>query len=109
MSLPARIVTIVAAFLAIVGGAVFVLAHYLLVNPPTVDFATGHVAGQPVNMTIMTDPVNDVSSHPVWLSYFAMSPQTGQWVHSTIWELPAHTRINVTAYEFDTCDPHPGR
>ena len=26
-------------------------------------------------------------------------------MHSTIWQLPAHTRINVTAYEFDTCDP----
>ena len=76
MSLPARIVTVVAAFLVVVGGAVFVLAHYLLVNPPTVNFAAGHAAGQPVNMTIMTDPVNDVSSHPDWVSYFAMSPQT---------------------------------
>jgi hypothetical protein len=105
MSLPARVVTVVVAFLAVVGGAVFVLAHYLLANPPTVNFAAGHVPGQPVSMTIMTDPVNDVSSHPDWVSYFAMSPQTGQWVHSTIWQLPAHTRINVSAYEFDTCDP----
>jgi hypothetical protein len=105
VSLPARIVTVVVAFLAVVGGVVFVLGHYLLANPPTVNFTEGHVPGQPVSMTIMTDPVNDVSSHPDWVSYFAKSPQTGQWVHSTIWELPAHTRINVTAYEFDTCDP----
>jgi hypothetical protein len=105
MSLPARIVTVVVAFLAVVGGVVFVLAHYLLATPRTVDFTEGHLAGQPVSMTIMTDPVNDASSHPDWVSYFAMSPQTGEWVHSTIWELPAHTRINVTAYEFDTCDP----
>jgi len=105
MSLPARIATVVVAFLAVVGGVVFVLAHYLLATPPTVDFTAGHVPGQPVSMTFMTDPVNDVSSHPDWVSYFARSPQTGQWVHSTIWQLPAHTRINVTAYEFDTCDP----
>jgi hypothetical protein len=105
VSLPARIVTVVLAFLAVAGGAVFVLAHYLLPVPPTVNFAAGHAAGQPVSMTIMTDPVNDVSSHPDWVSYFARSPQTGQWVHSTIWQLPAHTRINVTSFEFDSCDP----
>ena len=52
------------------------------------DFTAGHAAGQPVNMTIMTDPVNDVSNHPDWVSYFVRSPQTGQWIHSTIWQLP---------------------
>jgi hypothetical protein len=105
VSLTARIIAVAAAFLAVTAGVVFVLAHYLLAEPPTVNFGAGHAPGQPVSMTIMTDPVNDVSSHPDWVSYFVKSPQTGQWVHSTIWQLPAHTRVNVTAYEFDTCDP----
>jgi hypothetical protein len=106
VSLPARIATLAVAFVVVVGGAVFVVVHYLLgATPPTVDFTAGHVAGQPVNMTIQVDPINDASPHPDWASYFVKSPQTGRWVHSTIWQLPAHTRINVTAYEYDTCDP----
>ena len=105
MSVLARAVTLLVAFLAVVGGIFFVVVHILLAEPPTVDFTTGHVAGQPVDMTIMADPVNDVSNHPDWVSYFVRSPRTGKWVHTTIWQLPAHTRINVTAYQFDTCDP----
>lgn len=106
MSLPARITVLAVAFAAVVAGAVFVVIHYLLgPTPPTVDFTAGHASGQPVNMTIQVDPVNDASSTPDWVSYFVRSPQTGRWVHSTIWQLPADTRVNVTAYEYDTCDP----
>ena len=105
MSVATRAITLLAAFIAVVGGIVFVVIHILLAEPPTVDFTSGHVPGRAVNMTIMTDPVNDVSDHPDWVSYFVRSPDTGKWVHSTTWQLPAHTRINVTAYEFDTCDP----
>jgi hypothetical protein len=105
VSLPARAITLLVAFLAVVAGIVFVVVHIFLAEPQTVSFTTGHTAGQPVHMTIMTDPVNDVSDHPDWVSYFVKSPQTGKWIHSTIWQLPAHTRIDVTAYEFDTCDP----
>ena len=106
MSLPARITVLAVAFAAVVAGAFFVVVHYLLgLTPPTVDFTAGHASGQPVNMTIQVDPVNDASATPDWVSYFVKSPQTGKWVHSTIWQLPAHTRINVTAYQYDTCDP----
>ncbi len=106
MSLPARIAALAVAFVAVVAGAIFVVTHYMLgATPPTVDFTAGHVSGQPVNMTIQTAPVNDASSTPDWVSYFVQSPQNGQWIHSTIWQLPAHTLINVTAYEYDTCDP----
>jgi len=106
VSLRSRIAVLAIAFAAVVAGGFFVVVHYLLgPTPQTVDFTAGHASGQPVNMTIMTDPVNDVSGTPDWVSYFVQSPQTGQWMHSTTWQLPAHTRINVTAYEFDTCDP----
>ena len=106
MSLPMRITVLATAFVAVVAGAVFVVIHYWLgAAPPAVDFTAGHVSGQPVNMTIQVDPVNDASSTPDWVSYFVRSPRTGRWIHSTIWQLPANTRINVTAYEYDTCDP----
>ena len=74
MSVPARAVTLLVAFLAVVGGVVFVVVHILLAEPPTVDFTAGHAAGQPLSMTIMTDPVNDASPHPDWVSYFVKSP-----------------------------------
>jgi hypothetical protein len=105
MSLPARVVTLLVAFVAVAAGVVFAVVHYLLgATPPTVDFAAGHVRGQPVNMTIQADPVNDASSTPDWVSYFVRD-RAGKWIHSTIWQLPAGTRVNVTAYEYDTCDP----
>jgi hypothetical protein len=105
VSVIARAVTLFVAFIAVVAGIAFVVVHILLAKPPTVSFTAGHASGTAVDMTIMTDPVNDVSDHPDWVSYFVKSPQTDKWVHSTVWQLPAHTRINVTAYEFDTCDP----
>jgi hypothetical protein len=105
VSLPVRIVTLLAAVVAVVAGAAFVVVHYLLgATPPTVDFAAGHVRGQAVNMTVQADPVNDASSTPDWVSYFVRD-RAGKWIHSTIWQLPADTRVNVTAYEYDTCDP----
>jgi hypothetical protein len=105
VSVGARAATLLVAFIAVAGGVVFVVIHILLAEPATVNFTAGHATGRPVNMTIMTDPVNDVSNHPDWVSYFVKSPRTGKWIHSTIWQLPADTRINVTAYEFDSCDP----
>ena len=30
---------------------------------------------------------------------------SGQWVHTTLWDLPAHTRINVTVYQYDSGSP----
>jgi hypothetical protein len=32
------------------------------------------------------------------------TPQ-GQWVHTTLWQVPAHTRINVTIYNYDSGSP----
>ena len=104
MSLRMRVANLLAAVAAAVVVVVFVVVHFLLPVPPTVSFTADHVRGRPVSMAIQVDPVNDASSTPDWVSYFVRSPQ-GKWVHSTVWQLPAHTRVNVTAYEYDTCDP----
>jgi hypothetical protein len=85
--------------------AVFVVVHFLLPVPPTVVFTADRLPSRAVNMTIQIDGINDSSSTPDWVSYFVKSPHGTKWIHSTIWQLPAHTRVNVTAYEFDTCDP----
>lgn len=77
---------------------------WLRSSPPVVDFTAGHQAGQPVDLTVMTVGAIGVGAHPTWVSYLVMSPQ-GQWVHTTLWQLPAHTQINVTIDQFDTGSP----
>ena len=51
------------------------------------------------------DAQNTVSTHPDWVSYFIKSPKTGQWVHTTLFKVPAGARIDVTIYGYDGCTP----
>jgi len=104
--LPARVTTLTVAVLAVVGGAIFVIAHYLLGGPPTVDY-TASPSGQ-VNLIMQTDASSDpaaVPDHPTWVSYFIRSPATGEWVHTTLFQVPAHTRVNVTILGYDGSTP----
>ncbi|HUA11510.1 MAG TPA: hypothetical protein VMA83_05860 [Solirubrobacteraceae bacterium] len=38
--------------------------------------------------------------NPDWVSYLVRSH--GEWVHTTIWQVPAHTLIHVTIYQYDS-------
>jgi heme/copper-type cytochrome/quinol oxidase subunit 2 len=107
VSLPVRITTLAVAFLAVVGVAVFIVIHYLLGGPPVEDFTAGVTAntGAQVNVVLQEDPQNTVSSKPDWVSYFIKSPKTGQWVHTTLFTVPAGSRINVTILGYDGCTP----
>lgn len=107
MSLPGRIVTLLVAFLAVAAGVAFLVVHYLLSSPATVDFTAGVApnTGASVNVVMQEAGVNTVSSHPDWVSYFIKSPQTGQWVHTTLFKVPAGTRVNMTVIGFDSCTP----
>ncbi len=75
----------------------------LLGTPPTVDF-TSSSPGQPVNVTLQTVGTYGSGSHPTWVSYLVQSPD-GQWVHTTIFQVPEHVRINVTIYQYDSGSP----
>jgi hypothetical protein len=88
----------------VVGVVVFVAMAYLRTNPPTLDLAAGHEAGEPVDMTLQTVGQIGFGPHPLWVSYLTKSPD-GRWVHTTLWDLPARTRVNVTLYEFDSGGP----
>jgi hypothetical protein len=106
VSLPARVTTLIVAFLAVAAGIAFVVVHYLLGGPPQVNF-TANAAGQ-VDMTIQTDASSSpaaVPSNPTWVSYFIKSPQTGAWEHTTLFAVPAHTRVNVTILGYDGSTP----
>src|SRR6266699_5006975 len=106
MSLPVRVGTLLVAFLAVLGGAIFVVAHYFLAGPPVIDFTTGSSApGQQVSIVLQEDPQNTVTSKPDWVSYFIQDPKTKAWVHTTLFQVPAGSRIDMTIYGFDGCTP----
>lgn len=87
-----------------VGLVLFTIVAYLRSNPPTVNFAANHHAGQPVDLHLQTVGSIGFGTHPTWVSYMTMDPQ-GKWVHSTLWDLPAHTRVNVTIDQYDSGSP----
>lgn len=77
---------------------------FLRSNPPTVDFASGHQAGQPVDLTVQTVGSIGFGAHPTWVSYLTRAPD-GKWVHTTLWDLPANTVIHVTILQYDSGSP----
>ncbi len=89
---------------AVAAVVVFVAMAFLRSNPPTVDFASGHRAGTPVELTLQTVGCIGSGTHPTWVSYLTEAPD-GKWVHTTLWDLPADTRINVTILQFDSGSP----
>jgi hypothetical protein len=107
VSLPARVVTLLVAFLAVAGGAAFIVIHYFLGGPPVEDFTAGVKpgSGAQVNVVMQEDPQNTVSSKPDWVSYFIKDPKTGAWVRTTLFKVPASTRVNVTILGYDGCTP----
>ncbi|MGH3303256.1 MAG: hypothetical protein ACRDOK_16560 [Streptosporangiaceae bacterium] len=107
MALPVRVVTLVVAFLAVAALAAFIVVNYLLASPPTVDFGSGVSAdtGATVHVVMQEDPQNTVSTHPDWVSYFIQDPTTHQWVHTTVFTVPAGSRVDMTIYGYDGCTP----
>ena len=104
MSLPARIVTLLVAFAAVVAGAVFIVVHYLGGSLQVVNY-TSAASGGVVNVVLQEDPQNNSSSEPDWVSYFVQDPQTKAWVHTTLFKVPANTRVNMTILGYDGCTP----
>lgn len=99
-------IALVAVVLGIATGLiVFVGMAYVRTSPPTVDFATGHRAGQAVNVHMQTVGTYGKGTHPTWVSYLIQDPKTGRWVHTTLLDVPADTRVNFTIYQFDSGSP----
>jgi hypothetical protein len=104
VSLAARVTTLLVAFVVVVVGVVFVVIHIILAAPPVEDY-TPYASNGQVNVVMQTDPQNTVTNHPDWVSYFIQNPQTKQWVHTTYFEVPANTRVNMTILGYDGCTP----
>jgi len=107
VSLPARITALIVGFLAVAGLGAFVVLHYLLGGPPVENYAAGVTAntGATVHVVLQEDPQNTVTSKPDWVSYFIQDPQTKAWVHTTLFRVPAGSRVDMTIYGYDGCTP----
>src|SRR5579872_6754588 len=93
VSLRWRVGVTVVLFLAVVAAAVILILN-LLEEPATIDYTANHVSGAPVNVTMQTVGSFGSGDHPTWVSYLIESPES-QWVHTTLFQVPAHARINV--------------
>jgi hypothetical protein len=102
MSLTWKVTVTVVLFLVAATAAVVLIVN-LLGTPPTVDY-TASAPGAPVNVTMQTVGSYGSAPHPTWVSYLVQSPQ-GQWVHTTSFQVPENTRINVTIYQYDSGSP----
>jgi heme/copper-type cytochrome/quinol oxidase subunit 2 len=96
-------VTVTAVLFAICAVAAVILIVSLLGTPPVVAYSSS-AQGQPVNVTLQSVGSYGSPPHPTWVSYLVRSPQ-GQWVHTTVFQVPAHTRINFTIYNYDSGSP----
>jgi hypothetical protein len=99
-----RVVAVAALFYLAVGLVVFAAMDYLRSSPPTVDFAAGHSPGEPVNLTLQTVGSIGYGTHPSWVSYLALAPD-GKWTHTTLWDVPAHSLVHVTIFQYDSGSP----
>jgi hypothetical protein len=104
VSVTARAASLIVAFLVVAGLVIFVALYYVggASSLPTVHYAA---SGGQVNVVLQEDAQNSVSSRPDWVSYFVQDPTTKQWVHTTLFSVPANTRVNVTLYGYDGCTP----
>ena len=97
MSVRLRATLVFAGVLVALALIVVYLVGYLAVAPPTVQGASGSQA----QLTLQTVAAIGSGDRPDWVSYLVKDP-SGQWVHSTIWTVPANSTIQVTVYQYDS-------
>jgi hypothetical protein len=96
---------LIVAVLIVVGLGVFV--GYFFIGSATTQLTTVHysASGGQVNVMLQEDPQNDSASRPDWVTYYTQDPTSKQWVHTTLFSVPANTKVNVTIYGYDGCTP----
>ena len=104
MSFGARLTTFLVMLAAAVALVVYVVVTYLTPQSGVVDFTSAQPAGAPVNLSVQTVGSIGFGPHPTWVTYMVQNPG-GQWLHDTTWQVPAHTRINLTIHQFDSGSP----
>ncbi len=109
MSRSWRIAIVLGLFACAVVLVVFTAMAYIATSPPTVSYLDSQPPGATVHLVMQTDGVvgsaTGGAAHPTWVSYRIRTPKTHAWTHTTLVYLPAHSRIDVTIYQFDSGSP----
>jgi hypothetical protein len=107
MSFTGRLSTAIGLFLVAVGLIVWSLLAFLHpgLNGGYTDYAVGHTAGTPVDVTMQSVGQIGFGKHPTWVSYLQKDPTTGQWIHDTSMTLPADSVVHMTIYQYDSGGP----
>lgn len=102
MSVPARVAALLAAVAAVVAGIVFVSVYYIgdASSLPVIHYTAN---GGVVHVVLQEDPQNDSATTPDWVTYYTQDPVTQKWVHTTLFSVPANTKVDVTIYGYDGC------
>jgi hypothetical protein len=86
---------------AIVCGLLGIYIGLYLTNAPGSAAATTGPAG--VQLDLATVPAAALDdAHPTWVSYYAVNANAGDWRHVTTYDLPAHTLVHVTIFNYDS-------
>jgi hypothetical protein len=104
VSVAARAAALIVAFLCVVGVGVFVALNYIgaTTQLPIVHYTA---SGGQVNVVLQEDAQNDSATRPDWVTYYTQDQVTKQWRHTTLFSVPANTKVNVTIYGYDGCTP----
>ena len=98
MSSPAaRTIAVVIAVVIVAVGLALYINKFLREPPPVAATPTGPDRAQ---ITLGTTPaIGELGGNPNWVSYLARID--GEWRHTTTYELPANSLVDVTIYQFD--------
>jgi hypothetical protein len=86
---------------AIVCGLLGIYVGLYLTNAPGSAAATTGSAGTQLYLATVPAAALD-DAHPTWVSYYAVSPSATHWHHVTTYDLPAHTLVHVTIFNYDS-------
>ncbi len=96
-SLLGRVVAVIAAVVVVGAGIAIYVAKFVRAPTP---FAAAETAPHTAKLTLGTTPaVGKLGGNKSWVSYLVR--EHGQWKHTTIFDLPAYSRVDITVYNFD--------
>lgn len=84
-----------------IGLILFGAFGYLRSSPSTVAATPSSTQPGSVNLVLQTDGAVGVGPHPSWVGYWAKD-SSGKWEQTTKLQVPAHTKVNVIVYEYDS-------
>jgi hypothetical protein len=92
-----RLVAVLGAVVVVAVAITLYVSHYL--NAPT-EVSARQTGPQRASLTLGTTPaVGGLGGSKSWVSYLVR--QNGEWGHTTVFKVPAHSLVHIKIYNFD--------